>query len=242
MKIRISVLFWILFSGALFAQNTDKSLNDRIIKLEAENAELRNEVRTTRNSINFLSEEFDRHLYTYDELRGNSNIDKSLIDQSMKMLEEQVTEFQKKNTELNKRLERYILCLAIGLAVIIASIVVLVILIRKAKKNLKYAMFYRIVIEADQLKNDVYKIVGQSSEDMKYLFYTDLHNVNDTMTNEFTSTKESLIAEIETISKDMRDDLMHISGSLKQRIESEVTELLARIEKLEKDVKKFTKS
>ena len=242
MKIRISVLFWILFSGALFAQNTDKSLNDRIIKLEAENAELRNEVRTTRNSINFLSEEFDRHLYTYDELRGNSNIDKSLIDQSVKLLKEQVNEFQKKNTELNKRQELYILLLTIGLVLTIASIIVFIILIRKARKNLKYALFYRIVLEADQLKDDVYKIVGQSSEDMKYLFYTDLHNVNDTLTNDFTSTKESLIAEIETISKDMRDDLMHISGSLKQRIESEVTELLARIEKLEKDVKKFTKS
>lgn len=260
MKTHLSILFCILFYSTLFAQGDNKPLNERIGQLETENAKLRDQIKLNQNSIEFLTDEFNRYMYSNDELIVNN--EKVCNDQTIIPVIERMTAFEREAAELKAKHENYMLFMAIGLVVLAVLMAVFVIMINRARKKLKYALFYRIVAECDQIKNDVFNMVSQSTEDMKYVFSADLHNVDDTLQNEITTIKDSMIVEIETISKDMRDDLMHITGSIKKRIESEFAahdnkinkqiseanhsvetsmkelsaSLLARIEKLEKEV------
>lgn len=238
MKHLAIALFCVLIMTGISAQNADTNdMLKRIEILENENAKLQREISSFRQKTNNMEAVLETHVYAYDEIKTSMGSAKSDKDKIIDSLNAKVTTLSAHNHKLMARMEFTIIFFVIAcLFLVIVSVSFLFMSARKFKK-FKHALFYRIVLETDQLRSEIFEMVSRNSEDMKLLFASDLNQIRTKIDQDIAASRTELTSDIETISKDMRDDLMHITNEFKRRIDKEVLTHNEDIDKLWQELK-----
>ncbi len=238
MKHLAIAIFCVLIMTGISAQTADTNdLPKRIELLENENARLQKEISSFRQKTINMEAALEAHMYVYDEIKTSMGSAQSDNNHIIDSLNAKVTTLSTHNSKLMSRMEFTIIFFVIAcMFLVIVSVSFLFMSARKFKK-FKHALFYRIVVETEQLRNEIFEMVNRNSEDMKFLFASDLNQIRSKIDQDIAANRTELTSDIETISKDMRDDLMHITNEFKRRIDKEVHTHNEDIDKLWQELK-----